>query len=200
MKFDKIIKEIESIIKEVKDNELKDIKLNFCEGLRTIYDYDTKQERRKLDEKDAIVKYDNLKFMNLLITALKAEVDLEEFSQEVDLAYGTKSHQIFIISKDNYKKNTIVLTCNKENCATCFSMFTCPNNNKVNLLLGIEVQPSYVKFELKNNDSLGSKNQASDYVQRFKQNDHLTVLFGKMLYKLISENYKIKGFKHKTSR
>lgn len=200
MKFKGIIEEVESIVREMKDNGVKDIKMNFCSGLSSQYNYSLQVEETYFEEKESIEEYDDFRFLDLLIRALKCEGDIDEFSEEVDSTFNTKPHQIFIVNKNNYKKNTVVLSCNNENCSTCFGMFTCPNNNKTNSLLSIEIQPSYVRFDLKNGKNLGSKNLSSKYVQRFKQNEHLAVLFGKVLYKVISSNYELKGFKLKSSR
>ncbi|MGL6131072.1 MAG: hypothetical protein ACRCZ9_05625 [Fusobacteriaceae bacterium] len=195
MKFDKIIEIVNNIIKEFEGNGLNVLNVDFSKGLEKSYDTKKRSIISSPDVPTKVTYFKDITLLKLLLKALKGECNIDEFSDILDETFCTKPHEILIVNKKNYKKNTITFSCSDRECCECFEMFTCHRNGSGKIYISITVQPEYVIFEtreeLSDNDIIG---ETPERVFRFKQNEHMNLFFGKLLYKIISENYVLNGF------
>ncbi|MGL5715520.1 MAG: hypothetical protein ACRCX2_21045 [Paraclostridium sp.] len=187
----KLLNEINKIIEEFKLLNIKNVLLGFSDGSFEQWNNNTRETT--LLESNSILKTYNVKMLELFKEAIEGEVDLEDFEDRVNEFFGTKPHQILIVNKKVYKKNTLYITCGKEQCEDCYNMFTCEKVNKRKISLLVDIQPEYLRMKTKK-DGQTMFGQTPEFVLRKKQNDHTQIFLGKLMYAAINSEYKLNGF------
>lgn len=190
----KLIPQVDEAIAEFELLNLDKVTLGLSDGPYDTWDYKTGRRSHVLDEDRSIMIDCGLSFLKMLKEALEGKTDLDEFEDKVNEFFGTKPHQILIVNKKVYKKNTISLTCGgMEQCQTCFNQFTCNHVGKRRILTMIDVQPEYIRIRLKHEkeELFGS---IPEDILRKKQNEHTQIFLGKLMYVAVNSAYKLNGF------
>ncbi|MGL5711700.1 MAG: hypothetical protein ACRCX2_01660 [Paraclostridium sp.] len=193
-----ILEGVKKIKKDFEEFSLKTVDVSYTDSLGENYFSGSNGKEYSVIKEASFIEKRDINLIDLIIEAVEGENDIDEYSDKVDYLLGTKPHQILSVSKVVYRKNKIVFSCGNEECIGCFNMFTCSKNQKEKMLFVVDVQPQYIRFSFRDENS--EKNVVgtnSSNKIRVKKNDHLNVLFGKLLYLIVDENYSINGFRCK---
>ncbi|MGL5716128.1 MAG: hypothetical protein ACRCX2_24135 [Paraclostridium sp.] len=192
-----VSKYVDGLISELNDIGLSELQVLFSDTVeRSFETRGNGYVEEMVVPDDRINKKYGLKFLDVLKESLSATTDLDVFSDKIDELIGTKPHQTLTLGKSVHYKNSITISCSKEQCDGCFNMFTCQKNQKGKMYLIIELSPDFVVFKTKKTklnefDILG---QSKETKFRFKKSQHLSIFLGKLMYEAISSNYEMRGF------
>ena len=189
----KIAEQVNEAINELELLNLEEITLGFSDGPFEQWDYRKQQRYHFLREDCSIMAKYGLEMMKLFKEAIEGETDLEDFENKVNEFFGTKPHQILLVNKKVYKKNTMHLTCGGEQCKNCFNQFTCDFVGKRRIITMIDIQPEFIRVKLKSEND-GTFGSTPDKIVRKKQNDHTQIFLGKLMYVAVNSAYKLNGF------
>jgi hypothetical protein len=188
-----IIKQIESIkdsIKLIEEYGIDEIDVSFSTNVSQKYkrEADGTQKEVYLPAKTEHVLSLKVDFLNLLLEMLNKKMDIHEFGREIDKALGLKPFQLLLVSNKIYSTNTISFSCSKNSCDFCYNMFTCESVGK---------GKNIAMFTLTSNSVITYfKNEEVDYFEnsyKKKHTDYSSILFGKLLFKIVSDKFVLKG-------
>lgn len=175
--IDSIILAFSKSVKESKRNI-------FGDRTQTIYD------------KNPIKVKFNLDIFDLIIEACENQADPEQFEDKINKYFNLKPHEMLLVNRRVYKKNTIAFMCEESKCNECLNFMICERNSLGKIFIVLELQSTYTRLRVRDVLDEVQQHTFGDNINNIfkrKQNELMEILASKLFFFANKDNLKFGG-------